>query len=174
MLRTTSNCPYCPKGVIAVDDDVPAFVFDPDGTSAEPCPHLTFAIVCLWAYRQADVDSPDCGQVEDRTGVWTWIHGEGLRKYSSREQLDPLPDYIHFVICEHEIPFSDIPRHIEREITGGNSGARESVRPGSGEFPLSGSKWQSPMVAILDGWGIYSPNPRGLVDVVREKLNTVE
>lgn len=155
MIREICRCPYCGEGVVAVDDDLPEIVFDPDRPAGSPCPHLAFAWVGLHA------------AVECRAGFWLWALGEGLRRLLPGGPPEPLEDYINELCCDMsaEPPLSGV----EFRIVGGTAGQREEQRLGSGDFWLAAEGAGDDLIdAYLDAWGIYAPDPGALGAVVRE------
>lgn len=163
MIREICRCPYCGEGQIAVDDDLPEIVFDADRPAGSPCPHLAFAWVGLPAFEGADDENRDC---EDRSGFWLWAFGQGLRRWRPENPQDLLDEYLPQLCCDL-LPAEMIPKGTPFIISGGTAGEREEQQPGSGEFSLSGRREGEPLMAILDGWGIYAQDPAALAILVR-------
>jgi hypothetical protein len=59
------------------------------------------------------------------------------------------------------LPEERLPAGADYRVTGAGSLARDEVRPGSGEFPLA-ARGGPPLVALLDGWGVYAADPAAL------------
>jgi hypothetical protein len=161
MIRAICHCPFCPQGVVAVDDDVPRLVFNPDGTVSAPCVHLAFMSAVLHAEENSGkVSHPRCGS-------WCWLHGADLRESSlNRERGDFLLEYLDEfaldLVCDERL------NCLAYHATGGTACQREEKCKGTGELDLRPENGQ-PLFGILDGWGIYSQRPEAFVAAVKKE-----
>jgi hypothetical protein len=55
-------------------------------------------------------------------------------------------------------------------VTGATAVQREETCPGTGEFPLTVDDGRE-LVGILDGWGIYCPDPASFLALVKEEFS---
>jgi hypothetical protein len=76
MFHEFARCPYCKRGVMAIDDDVPTFVFDPDHANGAPCAHLALATV---GFEVVSAETGELNNSKPRSSSWHWSHGDGLR-----------------------------------------------------------------------------------------------
>lgn len=165
MIRKVANCPYCRQCRITVDDAVPSLKLgEPAG---RVCPHLVFASVGLQVEEMAD--GGELG--EERTGIWLWAFGEGLRRFRQHELLDPLLTYVDHLTCNLLDDPEDRPQAVRYRVVGGTAGDREARRPGSGEFRVRGNPGQR-LVGILDGWAIFARDARAVNAEVRRLAGT--
>jgi len=157
MIRSVSHCPYCGHLSAGIDDKQLEFVLAPDHGDGQPYPHLAFVWVGLHALTRS------CRIVSEGSRVWFWIRGEGTKLVPDMRKA-PLAEYVSGICCDDEVEESH-PQG-EYRIGGASAGGREEERPGSGEFHLHLPSSQR-VVAILDGYGIYGPDPDALVAEVR-------
>jgi hypothetical protein len=167
MIRIVSRCPYCSDGVIALDDDIPDVVFNPDRVGGVSCPHLALASIRLAAYaptrrrvRPAG-PTPRGRLVARRSGWWIWAHGRGLHRRGFDRQLDILMEKLDSFARDGE-PFDVSPFEIRYRAVGGSWREREERSCASGHFLLP-RPGETPLNAFLNGWGIYGPNPAAFV-----------
>jgi hypothetical protein len=165
MIHEFARCPSCGKGVLAVDDDVPTFVFDPDSAFGAPCRHLALATACLSPFLQEKVD-PRPPILEQRAGVWVWSHSDGLRGPDA--QGDELGDYLTDLACD-SIPYPQIFPRVTYHLTDFNALDREKICKGSGVFPLANDQGLE-LWAKLYGWALYSRHPAALVADIRKRI----
>jgi hypothetical protein len=64
-----------------------------------------------------------------------------------------------------------LPADADYRVTGAGSLARDEARPGSGAFPLSG-RGGPPLVARVDGWGVYAADPAALAAEARRRAGS--
>jgi len=165
MIHLLARCPYCGKGEIAIDDGRPTVVFDPNGPGGAPCPHLAFLSAALdvradenW---QPDAEKHAPPLIDEMSGHWFWVHGEGLHDMPLHGTPDELMDYVDMLACGL-LPVEIYPRDLVHEVVGGPDTKLAEI----GEFMLP-NPTGAPHRAILDGWAIYAPAPPCFVAAVR-------
>jgi hypothetical protein len=156
MIREVCRCPYCSVPV-AIDCQARNVVFDPDGTSGAPCPHLVCYWICLsFAGRGG----------KKLTKSTIWEVGRGAHDVNILESLDDA-GLTHFLM---DYGFGTLPEELrpqgDHRIVGDSAALREEAKPGTGEFDvkLNGRSRR----AILDGWAIYAPEPSAVLKELEE------
>lgn len=163
MICGVAYCPYCGElsAGVDVDRDVGslAFVLAPDRADGRPCPHLAFVVATVSA------SDPRTGKdLLEQSRLWLWVRGEGTRLMPSIEG-DRLGDHVHGIVCGSWAAEGNPSG--EHRITGATALGRERNRPGSGAFRLRAVGRRRQVDALLDGWGMYAPDPDALVAEVR-------
>lgn len=155
MIHEFARCPYCDDCVLAIDDQLPAFLINPESAAGQACPHLVLATVCL------DLHSPRTSVPAGRTGVWRWSLDEGL--VGPKADGDPLGDYLTDLACEGLAPefFPTIPHR----LVGVYAAERESKRLGWGYFPMNTG--EKVLTGLINGWALYSLRPEALMAEIR-------
>jgi hypothetical protein len=161
MIRKVASCPYCEHGVVAIDDHIPEFVFNPGHSSAPPCEHLAFASVGLF------VCEPTERRVDRRCGRWLYERGEGLRSFAATDPLDDLQEYVDPLCCEL-LCDEDRPTGVEFVVDGGSAASPEQLEETGAHFFLEDAE-HGKLAAVLDGWAIYSHAPEAVVQAIRAK-----
>jgi hypothetical protein len=161
MIRQIARCPYCDRGVIGLDDDGLAIVFNPDGLGTDVCRHLAF----LWAMLEAHSGRTDC--VRCRSRAWLWEHGRGLYPHRGRRD-EPLSGYLLDLVYDSLGPEERVTG-VEYHVAGGTAEEREAVRVGTGFFRLA-RRERPPLQVELYGWAVYSPLAGRFADAVRRLI----
>ena len=147
MIREVCRCPYCSVPV-AIDCQARTVVFDPDGTSGAPCPHL----VCYWICLSF---SGRGGKRLTKSTIWEvgrGVHDVNILKSTKDAGLT------HYLM---DYGFGTLPNELrprgKHSIVGDSAALREEKKPGTGEFDVKvkGRLRRT----ILDGWAIFAPNP---------------
>jgi hypothetical protein len=166
MTQIVACCPYC-SSVIGIEVKTGEVVFLPDCDGAKECPHLA----CLWVELDFDRISADGTECFDKkqSAHWIWEYGRGLRRKDDRETYRDrrLADYL-MDLGFRKVPAEFVPG-IEHEIVGDSAGNREFKRKGTGEFCVNcegDAYWQ----AILDGFAVFSPWPKKVMEQIREHM----
>ena len=154
MIREILRCPYC-AAVIALDDVSQEILFEPDRCRGAACPHLTCSWVAVTVMRGRRT-------VKGRCSSRLWELGRGLY------QVDGFRDFralgLTNYLCDHGFERLE-PRlrpTTPHTIVGGSAMQREEAHSGSGEFmvTIDGRHY----TLLLDAWGIFSPDPRSVMD----------
>jgi hypothetical protein len=144
-------------------------VFDPDRPAGGACAHLAFA--CAWLDAARAAWGGTWAGAPGRSGAWLWAWGEGLRRpRGGPVERDDLTDYVLDWACG-TLPEERLPAGADYRGTGAGSLARDEARPGSGEFPLAG-QGGPPLVALLDGWGVFAADPAALAAEARRRAGS--
>lgn len=159
MIKEVFRCPSCDQPV-AIDCVSGEVVFDPDGLSALPCPHLSCFWICLSFVGGRKFS-------EKHTRSWLGTIGWGIRKIDAAANLQDVALTRYIMDCGSDTIADDLsPTDAMYTVVGGSAAERESRQHGSGEFCVSiRGKSRS---AILDGWGLYSPTPQVLMREIHE------
>lgn len=159
MIKEAFRCPYCDQPV-AVDCVSGEVVFDPDGLSALPCPHLS----CFWICRSFG-GGRKFAHEHDRS--WLGSIGRGITKIDAAADLQDVALARYIMDCGSGSLAEDLlPDEAMFTVVGGSAAEREERQRGSGDFRVPiGGKSRS---AILDGWGLYSPTPQALMREIHE------
>lgn len=147
MIREVCRCPYCSVPV-AIDCQARNVVFDPDGASGAPCPHL----VCYWICLSF---SGRGGKKLTKSTIWEvgrGAHDVNILKSTKDAGLT------HYLM---DYSFGTLPKELRPRgkhfIVGDSAALREEKMPGTGEFEV---KVKGRLRhTILDGWAIFAPNP---------------
>jgi hypothetical protein len=161
MIREICHCPYCPVGIVALDDARQLIVFNPDRLANAPCRHLAFMSGAL-----SVADSPDAYRTR-MAFKWSWTYGDEVR-HSSFERK-PAALVKHLEHLAFDVLFGD-REGLGYSVTGATTVQREERCPGTGEFPLKADDGRE-LVGILDGWGIYCPDPARFLARVKEEFS---
>lgn len=158
MIRSIARCPYCRECEIAIDDDPPAVIFDPDRPRGLPCPHLASISVQLIVTTKSGLKR----QVKRRSREWFWIREKDLRKKPVRCKLfDPLESYIRNITWGF-LPGKFLP-DLEHEVVG----ARNLASSGTFKYALwvsAGTQYE----ASLSGGAIYALAPARFAKLARD------
>jgi hypothetical protein len=161
MIHEICRCPYCRK-VCGLDDQAHDLVYARD----KPCRHCAFIAVGLDAYLGKRL-------VTSRSCSLFWVRGTRLQRASAGGAVDPLYHYVLMLAtniipgCVPLLSDEDLPVGVEYLVAGGTSTEREETLSGSGEFTLTDEHGPT-LTASLNGWGIYSRDPDGVMAAVRE------
>lgn len=159
MIKEACRCPYC-EVPVAVDCVSGEVVFDPDGPSAAPCPHLS----CFWICRSFG-GGRKFAQQHDRS--WLWKVGRGLTKIDVGVGPQDVALTRYIMDCGSGSLAEDLlPDDAMFTVVGGSAAEREDRQAGTGDFRVS-IRGKS-RTAILDGWGIYSQTPQALMKAINE------
>src|SRR5262245_5304198 len=152
MIRTIASCPFCPDGVVALDDRL-EIVLNPD--SARPiCKHLGLFWVNLSGGQNWN---------------WPrdWERGQGMGQMKTN---DVRTELIVDLTLDMALP-EDLP-HASYVVVGATAGAQEDRKPGSGEFWVY-PPGSSPELVLFDGCAIYAYDAAALVAAVHEKVRMI-
>ena len=100
--------------------------------------------------------------------TWLWEHGHGLRRFQPGDGDDALGNYVLGLVWGYLQPGEKI-EDVEYRIDGADAAGREAKEPGSGRFRLA-CPWDDVLLAELEGWAVYSPDPTTLAAAVRAVL----
>ena len=158
MIHEFARCPFCNRGVLAVDDAGPSFVFEPDRPNGGACPHLALATVCF----SADANKPRGSFVTEK--VWRWSHGNGLQGPDAGG--DELGDYLTDLACDG-LPYPQLVPKVPYRLVGVYASEREDRHKGWGYFAVASDKGL--LEGSINGWALYTRSPAALIRDIHKR-----
>lgn len=162
MIHEYARCPFCDDCILAIDDQLPAFLINPHCDKGEACPHLVLATVCIEVERgQRGRSAAPCGP----TGVWRWARDAGL--LGPEADADDLGDYLTDLACD-SLPGEEYFPTIPYRLVGAYASERESKHTGWGYFPIVVG--ESVLTGMVNGWALFSLRPQELMADIRYRV----